>query len=95
MLIFIFNGTCFCRTLKYLYFGAGNSWRESKDGDNNIDPYGATTFHGAIARAMMGEKYNKEAPVKITMEQAGFFIRVVSLIHQLELWLELWVEDYS
>lgn len=55
-----------------------DSWRKSINANGHIDPYGSTAFHGAIARAVHGEKYSKVDPITLTVDQGGFFLHVVS-----------------
>ncbi len=47
--------------------------------DGSRDPFGSRAIHGAIAKAIYGETYDIEAPVEITLEQAGWLFHVLSL----------------
>jgi hypothetical protein len=47
--------------------------------DGSRDPFGSKAIHGAIAKAIYGETYDIDAPVEITLEQAGWLFHVLSL----------------
>ena len=58
---------------------AGDAWRISFNNNGPNDPFGSKAIHGAIAKAMYGETYNVQAPVQLTLEQAGWFVHILGL----------------
>lgn len=49
-----------------------DKWRIS-DVTGVVDPYGSIAVHGAISYVMLGRCYAPDVPVRVILEQAGFF----------------------
>jgi hypothetical protein len=46
-----------------------DKWRIAELPNGQIDPYGSTTIHGAMAKVIVGSHYNSSKKVDLTLEQ--------------------------
>lgn len=58
----------------------GDRWRFGSGSNGVPDPYGSQAFYGAIAKVVLGRRYDRKGTVCVTLEQCGFFYHVVSQI---------------
>jgi hypothetical protein len=47
-----------------------DKWRITKLPNGQIDPYGSTSIHGAMAKIIMGSHYDPSKKVDLILEQA-------------------------
>jgi hypothetical protein len=50
-----------------------NKWCNTKLPYGQIDPYGFTSIHGAVAKVIVGSHYDPSKKVDFTLEQVFFF----------------------
>ncbi len=56
-----------------------DKWRIAELPDGQIDPYGSTAIHGAVAKVIVGSHYDPSKKVDLTLEQASFFFYLLEL----------------
>jgi len=56
-----------------------DKWHISELPDGQIDPYGSTTIHGAMAKVIVGSHYDPSKKVDLTLEQDSFFFYLLEL----------------
>ncbi|KAG0595972.1 hypothetical protein M758_UG213200 [Ceratodon purpureus] len=57
----------------------GHAWRIKDSDVGPTDPFGTNAVHGAVANALHGRNYYPNLPVRLTLQQAGWFIHILDL----------------
>jgi hypothetical protein len=71
-----------------------DKWRIAKLQNGQIDPYGFTSIHGAMAKVIVGSHYNPSKKVDLTLEQASFFFYLLELVME-DKTCHMWMAAYN
>jgi hypothetical protein len=71
-----------------------DKWRITKLPDGQIDPYGSTTIHGAVAKVIVGSHYDPSKKVDFTLEQFFSFSTCWSLRWRIKT-CHTWMAEYK